>query len=247
MQTDKLEILYQDEHYVAINKPSGLLVHPTIIDRHEKRVAMRLLRDQLGKRVYVVHRLDKPTSGVLLFALDQQAARKASDQFARREIQKTYLAVIRGFVEEKGQINFALKEVEDKILNQKSANLKDATTNYQKLAEYELDANISRYPISRYSLVQIKPKTGRMHQIRRHLSQIRHPIIGDTKYGDRHHNRYFREKLDCNRLLLSATELIFIHPFYKSSVKITSPLESQFIGILDNFNWRKTVSADLIC
>lgn len=244
MQTDQVDIIYQDEHYVAINKPSGLLVHPTIIDKHEKTVAMKLLRNQLGKRVYVVHRLDKPTSGILLFALDQQAANKCSEKFARREMKKTYLAVIRGFVKENGQIDNPLQEVEDKILNKygkTTQKAKDAVTRYQKLAENELAVHISRYQTSRYSLVQIRPETGRMHQIRRHFSHIRHPIIGDTKYGDQKHNRYFKENLSCNRLLLAATELTFTHPYDNSIVKITAPLDTAFSGILETFNWQDNI------
>jgi len=89
-----LEILYQDEYLIAINKPSGLLVHKSPIDKHETRFALQELRDQIGQYVYPVHRLDKPTSGVLLFALDREIAKSMSQYFRNNLVHKEYTAIV---------------------------------------------------------------------------------------------------------------------------------------------------------
>ncbi len=246
---DSLEIIYQDEYYVAINKPSGLLIHPSIIDRHEKLNAMALLRDKLGQKVYIIHRLDKPTSGVVLFALSPEAARKGAEAFADKEMKKTYLAVVRGFTENRGLIDSPLADVSDKLMDKKKKrndNLRPAITGYRKIAQAELPVLISRHPISRYSLLEVHPQTGRMHQIRRHLKRIRHPIIGDTKHGDHKHNHYFRDNLDCPRLLLASTELVFLHPYLKSHIKLTASLDRIFGSILRRFGWEDHLPVEWI-
>ncbi|MCP4757508.1 MAG: hypothetical protein GY866_42150 [Proteobacteria bacterium] len=240
MLPNNLEILYQDEYFVAINKPAGLLVHPTLIDRHETLSALRILRDRLGQRVHAVHRLDKPTSGVLLFALHSEAARKGADELARLETRKTYLAVVRGFTPERGIIEFPLGEIPDKILDRKNGAPKEpkpASTEYRRLAKTELPVFVSRYPSSRYSLVAVYPKTGRMHQIRRHLRQIFHPIIGDTTHGDHKHNRHFREHRNSRRMLLAATELSFVHPYTKVDTTIVAPLDEEFVSAIRSLGW----------
>lgn len=183
---DQLEILYRDEYFIAINKPSGLLVHRSPIDRHETRFAIQLLRDQIGQYVYPLHRLDKPTSGVLFFALDKESANLVSEQFKMHSIQKTYLAVVRGYTDDEGEIDYALKEKLDKIADKDARVDKDAqeaVTNYKTLAKTELDFAVGRYDRVRYSLIELKPKTGRKHQIRRHMKHISHHLLGDTKYG----------------------------------------------------------------
>ncbi len=244
MLTKALEIVYQDEYFVAINKPYGLLVHPTLIDRHEHRVAFKILRNQLQKQVYIVHRLDKPTSGALLFGLSSEAARKGSAEFARHEVGKTYLAIVRGFTAEHGVIEFPLGEVPDKILNKKNKVPKEpkvALTEFRRLAKTELPVEISRYKSSRYSLVEVYPKTGRMHQIRRHMRKIFHPVIGDTKHGDHKHNRYFKEQRNCDRMLLAATELSFTHPYTQVETRIVAPLDEEYISVIRGLGWLDAV------
>ncbi len=244
MQNTELEIIYQDEYYVAVNKPAGLLVHPTLIDKHEKISVQHLIQDQINQPVFIVHRLDKPTSGVLLLALSSEAARKGAEEFMRTEVRKTYLAIVRGYTKKNSTITSALKDVPDKILDKKHTTFKEpksAHTEFRQLAQTELPVSISRYPKSRYSLIEVHPKTGRMHQIRRHLKHIRHPIIGDTKYGDHLHNRYFREDLKCERILLASMELSLIHPYIKQPINIAASLDTVFTDVLRRFRWLEAV------
>ena len=165
-----LEILYKDDYLVAINKPSGLLVHRSPIDKNETEFAVQQLRDQIGQFVYPAHRLDKPTSGVLLFTLDKESAKLMSEQFRARETKKTYLAVVRGYTKEGGVIEHALVEKLDKIADkkaQKNKEAQEATTKYERLATVELPFSVGKYDKTRYSLVKLLPKTGRKHQLRR--------------------------------------------------------------------------------
>ena len=226
-----LEILYHDEHLVAINKPSGLLVHRSLIDRHETRFAIQLTRDQIGQKVYPVHRLDKPTSGVLLFALDSDTARLLNEQFTAGLIHKTYRAVVRGHTAENGVIDYPLREELDKIADAHADQDKpaqEAITHYQRLAMTELPYSVGRYASARYSLLELQPKTGRKHQLRRHMKHIFHPIVGDTTHGDGKHNALFREQFDCQRLLLHADTLQFTHPHRAEVLQLAAPLPLDF-------------------
>ncbi len=249
INADALEIIYQDEHYIAINKPTGLLIHPSMIDKHEKVNAIALLQEKIGQKVYIIHRLDKPTSGVLLFALSSEAARKGSEAFASKEMKKTYLTVVRGYTDKQGLIDSPLSDVADKLMDKKKMrnnNMRPATTGYRKISQAVLPVLISRHPTSRYSLLEVHPKTGRMHQIRRHLQRIHHPIIGDTTHGDHKHNHYFRDNLNCPRLLLASTELIFLHPYQKKHIKLTARLDTVFCSILQRFDWQDQLPREWI-
>ena len=211
-----LEIIYQDKYYVAINKPSGLLVHKSMIDRHEIYFAMKMLRDQLNQWVYPIHRLDKPTSGVLLFALDSESARLMSEEFKAKNIEKKYIAVVRGYIDEEGFIDYPLSVKLDKIADKKAKPQKEAEeaqTGYKRLSTVELDQAVGKYEKTRYSLVELYPKTGRKHQLRRHMKHLSHHILGDTKYGRGEHNKMVREHYDCHRLMLHASSLAFTHPY----------------------------------
>ena len=184
---EPLDILFQDDALVVVNKPSGLLVHRSMIDRHETRFAMQMVRDQIGHHVFPIHRLDKPTSGVLIFALSSASAKTMGAQFQQKTIYKRYKAVVRGFAPELGVIDYPLKEELDKIADKKVRPNKPAqaaVTQYRCLATTELPIAIdARHPTSRYSLIEALPQTGRKHQIRRHMKHISHPIIGDAKHG----------------------------------------------------------------
>ena len=236
----KLEILYQDEHLVAINKPSGLLVHKSMIDTHEIYFAMMMLRDQIGCYVYPVHRLDKPTSGVLLFALTKEAAKLLSEQFKEHSIQKTYLAIVRGYTDEQGVIEHPLTQKLDKIADKNARDEKEAQkaiTVYKRLAVVELSYSIGRYDKTRYSLVEVMPKTGRKHQIRRHMKHISHHLLGDTKYGRGEHNKFIREIFDCHRMLLHASSLEIRHPYTKEILELNAPLDETFNSLFEKFGW----------
>ena len=228
---ERLEIIFQDEYIVAINKPSNLLVHRSWIDKDETRFAIQILRDQIGQYVYPVHRLDKPTSGVLLFALSKEVARSLSEQMQEGIFKKEYLAVVRGYTDESGEIDYALKEVLDKMTDSKANQDKDAqeaVTLYEKLQEVELPFCVGRYETTRYSFLRLKPQTGRKHQLRRHMKHILHPIVGDTKYGRGEHNRFFREQFNCHRLLLHASSLSIIHPVSKVNLVLEASLDEVF-------------------
>ncbi|MGL5397069.1 MAG: pseudouridine synthase, partial [Shewanella sp.] len=183
----ELHILYQDEHLVAIHKPAGLLVHRSYLARRERFFAMQLTRDLVGCHVFPVHRLDRPTSGVLLFAKSSEVANALCDQFADHSIEKQYLALVRGNMHESGVLDYALKveldEVADKFANQDKA-AQEAVTQYEPLLNAEIPYPSGRYASSRFALVKLSPKTGRKHQLRRHMAHLRHPIIGDTTHGD---------------------------------------------------------------
>jgi tRNA pseudouridine65 synthase len=235
-----LEILYQDKYLIAINKPSGLLTHRSPIDRHETRFAIQLLRDQIGQYVYPVHRLDKPTSGVLLFTLDKESAARLSEQFKEHTTQKHYLAVVRGYTDLEGIINHPLTEKLDKISDKnrsKTPEPQEAITEYSRLGTVEIPFAVGRYEKSRYSLLHVRPQTGRKHQIRRHVKHLSHHLICDTKYGRGEHNKLFREEFNCHRMLLHAFKLEIEHPFTKEKLSIEAPLDEIFSHIIKKFSW----------
>lgn len=235
-----LPILFQDDHLVAIHKPSGLLVHRSELDRHETRFAVQLLRDQLGRHVYPAHRLDRGTSGVLLFALDRDTARMVGGQFERQEVAKTYLAVVRGHPPESGHIDHALSRRRDDaewVGKDASDEAQPAVTDFRRLATCELPHAVDRYPTSRYALVELYPQTGRRHQLRRHLKHISHPIIGDATFGKGRHNRLFQELFGSARMLLACTRLQLRHPD-GSPLDIQAPPDEDFARVLAALGWQ---------
>lgn len=239
-----LDILYQDATLVAINKPTGLLVHRSAIDRHETRFALQLLRDQIGQRVYPVHRLDKPTSGVLVFALDRETAAQLAAAFTTGEVHKLYIAVVRGYTAEEGTIDYPLRVEPDRMTDRDARQDKGpqtALTDYRRLAGVELPVRVDRYPSSRYSLIETAPRTGRKHQIRRHMKHIAHPIVGDTTYGKSRHNRLFLERFGSTRLLLHARSLAFHHPATVQALTITAPLDEAFGNVLKQLGWYEMI------
>jgi tRNA pseudouridine65 synthase len=211
-----------------------------MIDRHEIYYAMKILRDQLGQWVYPIHRLDKPTSGVLLFALDKQSARIMSEQFKDRKTKKKYLAVVRGYTDDEGVINHALKDKLDKIADKnasKESEPKEAISEYKTLARVELPYAVGSYDTTRYSLVDILLKTGRKHQIRRHMKHISHHLLGDTKYGRGEHNKFIRSQFNCHRMLLHSYSLEILHPYQKEFMTFRAPLDDTFKCIFESFSW----------
>lgn len=238
--TNPLEILYRDDHIIAINKPSGLLVHKSPIDKHETEFALQMLRDQIGQYVYPVHRLDKPTSGVLLFALSSQVAKTMSLLFRSHEVEKEYIAIVRGYSADDALIDYPLKQMLD-TKEQKEKGItkeaQEAQTYYERLATVELPYAVSRYPVARYSLLRLLPKTGRKHQLRRHMKHIFHPIVGDTKHGRGEHNTLFREKFGSHRLLLHAHRVKFTHPLSKKKMLINAPIDDLFKRLFVAFDW----------
>jgi len=244
MQTtehEPLQILYQDEYMVAINKPSGLLVHKSPIDKYETRFALQEVRELIGQYVYPVHRLDKPTSGVLLFALSKEVAQVLSNDFRENRVQKEYVAVVRGYVEEEGLIDHPLKQMLDTKAEKMRGITKEeqeAQTYFETVAMVELPYAVGRYATARYSLVRLKPQTGRKHQLRRHMKHIHHHMIGDTKHGRGEHNKLFREKFGCHRLLLHATQMTLTHPIDKHTLCIKATFDDVFKELFKTFEWQ---------
>ncbi len=238
---NQIEIIYEDEFLVAINKEAGLLVHRSWLDKGETRFAMQLTRDAVGCHVFPVHRLDKPTSGVLLFAKSSAVARSLTEAFTEHKVTKQYLAVVRGYMSEQGTVDYALSFQPDAIAD-KFANLdkpaQEAVTHWQSLAQIELPFAVSKkHDTSRYSLMRLTPETGRKHQLRRHMRHLFHHIVGDTSHGDGRHNRFFRNHYDCTRMLLHAQSLALSHPVTGEPLLLKAELDDQWLRILEEFAW----------
>ena len=236
-----IEIIYEDEFMVAINKEAGLLVHRSWLDTGETRFALQLTRDAVGCHVFPVHRLDRPTSGVLLFAKSSDVARRLTEAFTDHKVTKHYLAVVRGYLPDQGRIDYPLSFQPDAIAD-KFANLdkpaQEAVTHWHSLAHIELPFAVSKkHDTSRYTLVRLTPETGRKHQLRRHMKHLFHPIVGDTSHGDGRHNRFFRTQYDCTRMLLHAQTLALSHPVTGEPLLLKAGLDGQWLRILEAFDW----------
>jgi tRNA pseudouridine65 synthase len=224
-----LEICYQDAYLAAVNKPHGLLVHRSSIARDATAFALQQLRSQLQQRVYPVHRLDRKTSGLLLFALTAEVNSLLQQQFMQQQVKKTYHAIVRGFVDESGTIDYPLKADDGK--------LQQAITHYKRLYTAELAVPFGNFSTSRYSLVEIRPETGRMHQIRKHFAHILHPIIGDRPHGCNKQNRLFIEKWKHYDMLLHAQQLEFFHPVSRERLVIWADYQPTFKAIMRVMGW----------
>lgn len=233
-----MKILFQDEYFFAIDKPAGYFVHPPEISPYpvpKEKICLYHLRKLMNQDVFPVHRLDAPTSGVLLFAMSKEATRTLSQLFMERKLRKTYHAVTRGFIPQEGSIEIPLE-----VLGEE--NLLESKTNYKCLSTLELPFPVGKkYPTARYSLAEVTPVTGRWHQIRRHFDRIAHPLLGDIEHGDSHHNRFFRDHLEIKGLCLKATEIELEHPWTKEPLVISSPLCEKWEKIYSLFN-QKTSS-----
>ena len=219
-----LEILYEDHHLVAINKPHGLLVHRTRLADDATEFALQMLRNQLDMHVYPIHRLDRKTSGILLFALNEEIHRTMQQAFATRKVKKKYLAIVRGHTPDQESIDYPLKK--------ENGNLQEAITDFITLDRIELNLPFGIHPTSRYSLLEIRPQTGRKHQIRRHLAHLRHPIIADRPHGCNKQNKLFKEKFGLMTMMLHALELEFIHPVLNKPIIITASLQPEFVRMI---------------
>jgi len=219
-----LEIIYRDDDIIAINKPNGLLVHRSPIASRETTFAVQTLRDQVGQDVFLIHRLDRKTSGVLLFALNKETARVLTDQFVVKTVSKRYIAIVRGYFPEIVTVDYALTNDRGKVQN--------AVTQFKCLKTTELDIPFGKHSTSRYSLIEARPMTGRQHQIRKHCSHLRHPIIGDRPYGCSKQNRLFKEKWGMMTSLLHAAELKLKHPMDGRELVLEAGLNLEFLRML---------------
>lgn len=235
--SNPLTVLFRDDHLLIVHKPAGLLVHRSPIDKHETEFALQYARTlNGGQHVYPVHRLDRPTSGILVFARDSDTARSLGLSMMAGEVAKTYLAMVRGWPPEQGKIDHPLREEpEDRRLKGEEQPVRDALTYYRTLATTEIPVEIEKYPSSRYAVVELNPKTGRKHQLRRHMKHINHPIIGDANHGRGRHNRYFAERFGQGRLMLAATRMAFRHPVSGKPLTISAAPEASFLEVLSLF------------
>ena len=210
---------------MAINKPNGLLVHKSPIAADADVFAVQLLRDQLGQKVYPVHRLDRKTSGVLLFALDEEMNSLMQQQFQEGEVKKTYHAIVRGFTPDEGEIDYPLKR-DDGVVQ-------EAFTSFKTMGRSEVPFQIGKHPTSRYSLVELTPTTGRMHQLRKHMAHIFHPIIGDRPHGCNKQNRFFKNELGVDEMMLHAVSIEFVHPATGQTISVKAPYRPAFEELLE--------------
>lgn len=207
--TTALTVLYRDADLVAVYKPAGWLVHRSAIARHEKRFVLQRLRDQIGQHIWPVHRLDQGTCGLLVFALHKESCQQLAQAFAAQQVQKTYLALARGWLLEKTHVDYPLRPQD----SAPDAPPQDAHTTLCGLATLDWPESYDpRHPSTRASLVLAQPHTGRRHQIRRHLKHVAHPILGDATHGKGPLNRWWAERLGGQRLWLHAHTLELPHP-----------------------------------
>ena len=227
-----IDILFEDEYCICVVKPNDVVVHHA---RHSRNVAdedslLQLLDKQFNKKFYPIHRLDRRTSGIILLAKETKYVSKFQDLFTANAIEKIYLGVVRGFAPN--------TKVIDSPVKGRDANVyKEAETHLKLLDKITLDIPVKPYDSSRYSLVELHPKTGRLHQLRIHMNKISNPLIGDAKYGDKNHNVMFMENFGWNNLFLHAYRLEFKHPFTNEALKLKTELPKNWMALTEKFNW----------
>lgn len=224
-----LEIVYQDDHIIAINKPHGLLVHRSTIANDAKEFALQLLRDQIGKRVSPVHRLDRKTGGLLLFAFEKDVEIALHQQFQNGQVDKKYLAMLRGHSPDQQDIDYPLAK--------ENGTIQEAFTSFVTLKRAEINVPLGQHATSRYSLVEASPTTGRMHQLRKHFAHIFYPIIGDRKHGCNKQNRFFKEQWEMTTMLLHASQLEFKHPVTGHLMTLKADIGDEFKRMNNLMGW----------
>ena len=227
-----LEIIFEDDYFICVNKSNNVLVHHAY---HSRNVAdedslLQLINNEIRLKVYPIHRLDRKTSGIILLAKQKEFVSKFQELFSNNEIQKTYYAVVRGFSPDTKIIDSPVKGRDAKVH-------KEALTHLKTLEKITLDTPVKPYDSSRYSFIELLPKTGRMHQLRVHSNKISHPIIGDPKYGDKNHNIMFEENFSCKNLFLHAGKLDFTHPFTVEKLTLKASFPTDWIKLFKEFSW----------
>lgn len=228
-----MQVVFEDEYLLCVSKPNNMLVHHA---HHSRNVAdetslLQLIQEEKGIKAYPIHRLDRKTSGIILLAKDTSYVSKFQELFTNNEIEKTYYGVVRGFSPEAKTIDSPVKG--------RDANVhKEALTYLKTLAQVTLDVPVKPYDSSRYSLVEMKPKTGRMHQLRVHTNKISHPLIGDAKYGDKNHDVMFDENFGWKNMFLHAGKLEFKHPFSEEELVLKANFPEDWISLFKEFSWK---------
>ncbi len=227
----KIEILFEDNNIIIVNKPNNVLIHNSYYARNIKELTLLdLLKTQFNVEFYPIHRLDRKTSGVLVLAKHKNEVAIFQQLFNSDKIKKTYIGIVRGFIEKSVLITSPVKNPDTQVY-------KNAETNCEPLDTKLLDVAVHPYENARYSLVKLKPTTGRMHQLRIHMNKISHPIVGDYKYGDRFHNRMFEHEFNCHNLFLHAHQLEFTHPVNAINISVKANFPEDWNKIFETFNW----------
>jgi tRNA pseudouridine65 synthase len=224
-----LPVLHRDRWLAVVDKPAGLMVHDSALARGEIEFAADRLRAQFGRPVFLVHRLDRATSGCLLLAFDRDTASALGLALMSGAVEKDYLAVCRGWPEPEFVVDHPLDGGPGKPVK------KPAVTRFERIAGCELELPSAGFPTSRYALLRAVPETGRFRQIRRHLKHVSHPLVGDTSHGDGRHNRNFR-MLGIRRMLLHARRLAFPHPANGARIQAEAPPDPDFARALALFD-----------
>ena len=231
-----LEIIFEDAYLICVNKSNNMLVHHA---HHSRNVAdemalLQQIQEEKGIKVYPIHRLDRKTSGIILLAKETSKVSKFQELFTNNEIEKTYYGVVRGFSPD-------LKTIDSPVKGRDANVHKEALTYLKTLEQIVLNIPVKPYDSSRYSLVELKPKTGRMHQLRVHTNKISHPLIGDIKYGDKNHDTMFDENFGWKNMFLHAGKLEFIHPFSEEHHTLKAPFPKDWISLFEKFSWKNPV------
>ena len=228
-----LEIIYQDNYCLLVTKPNNVLVHHAHHSRNkiEEESLIQLIENQFGKRYYPIHRLDRKTSGIILLASKREYVASFQALFTNNEIQKIYYGVVRGFSQDNKIINSPVKGRDALVY-------REAETHLNCLDKIELNIPVKPYDSSRYSLVELRPKTGRMHQLRIHMNKVSTPLINDAKYGDKNHDLMYAEQFGWRNLFLHAGSLEFIHPFTNKKLILKSSFSEDWIQLFQEFSWK---------
>jgi tRNA pseudouridine65 synthase len=230
-QSASIQIVFEDADLLAVNKPAGLLVHRSAIAAAENDFLLERLRAQIGVPLFLAHRLDRATSGLVLLAKSREVAGELGRQFMARGVRKRYLAVVRGWPDAEGVIDYALPDVRERSPR------KAALTRWRVLGTTTVPIALGKYPEQRYALLEASPETGRYRQIRKHLHHISHHIIGDTSHGRGDHNRLWRMHFSMHRMLLHAWRLEFTHPSHATPLDLCAPLDATWCSVIERFGW----------
>ena len=227
------EIIFEDAYLLAVCKPNNMVVHHAY---HSRNVAdeislLQAIQEEKRIKVYPIHRLDRKTSGIILLAKETSYVSKFQEVFTNNEIEKTYFGVVRGHAPETKSIDSPVKGKDGKVH-------KEALTHLKTLEQITLAIPVKPYDSSRYSLVEMKPKTGRMHQLRVHALKISHPLIGDSKYGDKNHDLMFDKNFAWKNLFLHAGRLVFKHPFSEENLVLKANFPKDWISLFKEFSWK---------
>ena len=226
-----INILYEDPFIIAVDKPNNMLVHHSKMANNQvtEKSLVQLLQSQINKTVYPAHRLDRKTSGIVLFVKDKKNIPVFQKLFLNQSIEKIYFGIVRGFTPMEGIIDSPVK-------GRDAHKHKEALTHYEQITTYEVPIPVQPYATSRYSLIKLTPKTGRLHQLRIHLNKISHPLIGDPKYGDRFHNRMFEQEFNQSNLFLHAQFLSFTHPMSLKTITLKSAFPEHWLHAIEKLN-----------